>query len=86
KGVPFRRSHRLVGEAVKRAEELGCPLKEIPLSEYELIDPAFSSDVYAVFDFMRSVAARSGRGGTAPSAVRAQIEKAKNSLQKGFRS
>jgi len=82
KGVPFRRSHRLVGEAVKRAEELGCPLKEIPLSEYEQIDPVFSEDVYEVFDFTRSVAARSGRGGTAPSAVRAQIEKARDSLHK----
>jgi len=82
KRVPFRRSHQLVGEAVKRAEEMGCPLKDLPLSEYQRIDPIFSEDVYKVFDFARSVAARSGRGGTAPAAVRMQIEAAKESLQK----
>ncbi len=86
KGVPFRRSHRLVGEAVKRAEELGCSLRDLPLSEYRRIDPAFSEDVYKVFDFKRSIAAHSGRGGTAPSAVRVQIEKAKKSLHKNFAS
>jgi len=86
KGVPFRRSHHLVGEAVKQAEEQNCSLREFPLSEYERIDPAFSGDVYDVFDFGRSVAAHSGRGGTAPSAVHVQIEKAKKSLQKSFRS
>ena len=85
KGVPFRRSHHLVGEAVKRAEEQNCSLKELSLSEYKRIDPAFSGDVYAVFDFGRSVAAHSGRGGTAPSAVHVQIEKAKKSLQESFR-
>ncbi|HDL86559.1 MAG TPA: argininosuccinate lyase [Candidatus Acetothermia bacterium] len=84
KGVPFRRSHHLVGEAVKLAEEQNCSLSELPLSEYQQIDPIFSEDVYEVFDFGRSVAARSGRGGTAPSAVRRQIEAAKKSLQKRF--
>lgn len=86
KGVPFRRSHHLVGEVVKRAEERNCSLKELPLSEYQRIDPIFSEDVYKVFDFARSVAAHSGRGGTAPSAVRMQIEKAKESLQDTFHS
>jgi len=84
KGVPFRRSHHLVGEAVKRAEEQNCSLKELSLSEYKRIDPAFSGDVYDVFDFGRSIAAHSGRGGTAPSAVRMQIEAAKGSLHKSF--
>lgn len=84
KGVPFRRSHRLVGEAVKRAEERNCSLRELPLSEYERINAVFSEDVYEVFDFTRSVAAHSGRGGTAPSAVRAQIKAAEKSLQESF--
>ncbi|MEA3239311.1 MAG: argininosuccinate lyase [Candidatus Bipolaricaulota bacterium] len=86
KGVPFRRSHHLVGEVVKRAEERNCSLRELPFSEYQHIDPIFSKDVYEVFDFARSVAARSGRGGTAPSAVHVQIEKAKTSLLESFRS
>jgi len=86
KGVPFRRSHQLVGEVVKRAEEQNCLLRDLPLSEYQRIDPIFSEDVYEVFDFACSVAAHSGRGGTAPSAVRAQIEKAKEALRESFGS
>jgi argininosuccinate lyase len=77
KGVPFRQSHHLVGQAVRRAEELGVSLKALPLAEYQVLHPAFAEDLYAVFDFRRSVEARSAEGGTAPAAVRAQIEEAK---------
>jgi argininosuccinate lyase len=77
RGVPFRTSHHLVGQAVRRAEELGVALKGLDLAEYQAIHPAFAENVYEVFDFQRSVAARDVEGSTAPNAVRAQIEKAK---------
>ena len=77
KGVPFRQSHHLVGQAVRRAEELGVSLKELSLADYQEIHPYFAEDVYAVFDFRRSVEARDTEGGTAPAAVRAQIERAR---------
>jgi argininosuccinate lyase len=80
KGVSFRESHRLVGQAVKRAEKLGVPLRDLCLTDYQAIHPAFAEDVYAVFDFQRSVQARNVEGSTAPDAVRAQIEKAKELL------
>jgi argininosuccinate lyase len=77
KGVPFRRSHHLAGQAVARAEELGLPLKHLSLSDLQAIDPAFAEDVHEVFDFRRSVQARNSEGGTAPAAVQAQIELAR---------
>ncbi|MFB0538350.1 MAG: argininosuccinate lyase [Anaerolineae bacterium] len=77
KGIPFRESHHLVGQAVRRAEELGVPLKALGLADYQAIHPAFAEDVYEVFDFQRSVEARDTEGGTAPSAVRTQIKRAK---------
>lgn len=77
KGVPFRESHQLVGQAVKCAEKLGVQLQDFCLTDYQSIHPAFTEDVYAVFDFQRSVQARNTVGGTAPDAVRAQIEHAK---------
>ncbi len=80
KGVPFRESHHLVGRAVRRAEELGVSLKDLELAEYERIHPAFNGDVYQVLDFQRSVEARDTEGGTAPTAVRAQIEQARGLL------
>ncbi|MDY6878450.1 MAG: argininosuccinate lyase [Chloroflexota bacterium] len=77
RGVPFRQSHHLVGRAVRRAEELGVSLKALGLTEYQAIHPAFAEDVYEVFDFQRSVEARGAEGGTAPAAVRVQIERAR---------
>jgi argininosuccinate lyase len=83
RGVPFRESHHLVGQAVRRAEELGVSLKHLSLAEYQAIDPAFADDVYAVFDFQRSVEARDTEGGTAPTAVQTQIERARTILAQG---
>ncbi|MDH7486434.1 MAG: argininosuccinate lyase [Anaerolineae bacterium] len=91
RGVPFRRSHELVGRAVRRAEELGLPLRELPLAEFQAItsatlstsSEAFDEDLYAVFDHRRSVEMRDSYGGTATTAVRQQIEQARAVLQGG---
>jgi argininosuccinate lyase len=80
RGVRFRLSHHLVGRAVQRAEALGVSLKELDLREYRAIHPAFAEDVYAVFNFGRSVEARAVEGGTAPAAVCVQIERARERL------
>ena len=77
KGVPFRESHRLVAQAVRRAEALSVALKELSILEYQGIHSAFEEDLYQVFDVQRSVEARASEGGTAPSAVQAQIEQAR---------
>jgi len=86
RGVPFRQSHELVGQAVRRGEALGLPLRELPLAEFQAISEAmfsaamfpaaFESDLYAVFNHRRSVDARDSYGGTATAAVRQQIERA----------
>jgi argininosuccinate lyase len=77
KGIPFRQSHHLVGQVVKRAESLGVSLKDLNLDHYREIHPVFAGDLYAIFDVRRSVEARNVEGGTAPDAVRDQIERAK---------
>jgi len=81
RGVPFRRSHDLMGRAVRRAEALGLPLRELPLAEFRAISDAFDEDLYAVFDHRRSVEARDSCGGTATAAVRQQIECARLTLR-----
>jgi argininosuccinate lyase len=82
RGVPFRQSHELVGRAVRRAETLALPLRELPLVEFQAISDAFESDLCAVFDHRRSVEARDSYGGTATTAVRQQIERARAVLCK----
>ena len=74
RGLPFRESHELVGEAVKRAEAQGTVLRHLPLSDYHAISLHFDLDLYDVFDFERSVKQRATPGGTARSAVLAQID------------
>ena len=73
RGVPFREAHHAAGHAVKRAEELGIQLTELPLAEWSAIHPAFGHDLYEVFDPERAIARRSAFGGTAPDAVREQL-------------
>ncbi len=77
KGMPFRQSHHVVGRAVRRAEELGVPLSQLPLSELQAISPLFGDDVAEVWDFERSVERRNSAGGTARAAVEAQIAQAR---------
>jgi argininosuccinate lyase len=81
KGIPFREGHHLAGQAVAKAEAAGVTLKGLALAEYEAIHPAFGEDLYGVLDFKQSVAARDAEGGTAPEAVRGQIERARALLE-----
>jgi len=80
RGVPFRESHRLAGQAVRRAEELGVPLQALGLDEFQAIHPTFASDVEDVFDFQHSVECRNTEGATATDSVRVQIERARKVL------
>lgn len=80
RGVPFRQAHRLVGLAVRRAEERRLTLAELTAAELAEVSPAFGADAVQVFSYERSVEARRGQGGTAPEAVRAQLQAARNLL------
>jgi len=77
RGVPFREAHGAAGRAVKLAEGLGVMLTDLTLAEWQTIHPAFDSEVSQVFDLERALARRAAWGGTAPQAVREQLELAK---------
>ena len=80
-GIPFRRSHEVVGRLVRRAEEDGVPLAELPVDVFLEAAPEFGDEVRAVFDWERSVEARATPGGTARDAVTAQIAEATRRLE-----
>jgi argininosuccinate lyase len=81
KGVPFRSAHEAVGKAVRMAEERKETLHTLPLSEYQAINPAFDQDLYSTLNLEESVKRRAVYGGTAPDAVKEQIEIAKKVLE-----
>lgn len=80
RGVPFRTAHGMIGQAVRRAQDLGVALDQLSLMDLQAISPVFAEDIAAVFDFEGSVNRRSVQGGTALEAVRAQMELAAERL------
>jgi argininosuccinate lyase len=80
KGVPFRKSHHVVGELVRAGEARDLSLAELPLSVFQEAHPAFEDDVKAVFTFESSVESRRTRGGTARAAVQEQLAAAREAL------
>ena len=79
-GRPFRDAHAVVGAAVALAVERNCNLEDIPLADYQRLDPALDASVYQVLDMDRALAARDHFGGTAPSQVRAACARARQRI------
>lgn len=77
RGVPFRKSHEIVGRLVRRSEEKGVPLSELELDDYRQESDVFDEDVFGVFDWEASVEAREAAGGTSLRSVRTQLETAR---------
>jgi argininosuccinate lyase len=78
--LPFRDAHHITGAAVKKAEELGVGLSDLPLSELQALDGRITASIYDVLTPEASVASRRSYGGTAPDQVRAQIKRWKDLL------
>ena len=78
--MPFRDAHHVTGAAVKRAEQLGCDLAELPLAELQALSQGIGPDVYGVLTPSASAGSRKSYGGTAPDQVRAQIKRWKEAL------
>ncbi|MCM2475209.1 argininosuccinate lyase [Rhizobium sp. CG5] len=72
-GLPFRDAHHATGKAVALAEEKGCELAELSLSDLQAINPAITDEIFGVLTVEASVASRKSYGGTAPAEVRKQI-------------
>jgi argininosuccinate lyase len=80
KGLPFRDAHEAVGLAVRRAEELGVDLPELPLTELQEFSPLVGEDVFSVLTVEGSLASRNHIGGTSPEQVLAAITRARQRI------
>ena len=79
-GVPFREAHEIIGHAVKLAEGRGVELDALSLADWQTLDARFGEEVLTAVGVEGSVASRTSYGGTGHDAVRAQIEKARDSV------
>jgi argininosuccinate lyase len=70
RGVPFREAHHVVGAVVRRAEELGVQIGELPESELRALHAELAGDgVAAALDPARAVERRTVLGGPAKARV-----------------
>lgn len=81
RGVAFREAHGQVGRLVRRALELKLSLRALPLAEYQAVHPELDANIYACFDFARSVARKESSGGTAPQRVLEQCARWRETLE-----
>ncbi len=79
-GVPFREAHELSGAAVKLAESKDMELWDLTDEDYAGISAHLTPEVRTVLSTEGSLNSRSAQGGTAPSAVAAQLEALKAAL------
>ncbi|MCI1219896.1 MAG: argininosuccinate lyase [Bifidobacterium sp.] len=84
-GVPFRHAHELSGACVKRAEQRGVELWDLANGDFAEIFAGYlpaeqAPAVREVLSVEGSVAARDGKGGTAPVRVREQLGEAKDAI------
>ncbi len=80
KGLPFRDAHEAVARAVRAAEQAGKDLAQMDIADLRRFSPLIGEDVKGILTAEGSAASRSHIGGTAPSAVRAAIERARRRL------
>jgi len=69
KGIPFRESHRIVGELVGYCLEKGKSLEELSLREFKKFHQKFDKNIFARLNVENSVKSRNLKGGTAKKAV-----------------
>jgi len=73
KGMPFRRSHQVVGRIVAYCEKSGKRLRDLSLDKLREFADDVGKDVYAVLDSSRLVKAYRSAGSAGASEVRKQV-------------
>lgn len=80
KGMPFRKAHEVVGHLVLLCDKRGCDLSDLSLDDFRAESELFEQDITEALDLESIVAARTTFGGTGHSAVKEQMEQAKDVL------
>jgi argininosuccinate lyase len=81
--VPFREAHGLVGQLVRAAEQGRVALRDLPSETIRAVHPDLAQGWKKLFDMQRSVAQRTVVGGTAPTALVAQLAAARELIADG---
>jgi argininosuccinate lyase len=75
RGVPFSHAHEITGKAVRYCEDHGITLEDLTPQMLSEVDAALDPSIMSHISVDAALAARSAQGGTAPDAVRRQIDR-----------
>jgi argininosuccinate lyase len=78
--LPFREAHHVTGTLVALAEEKGCDLPDLSITEMKSVHDGITQEVYSVLGVQNSVRSRMSYGGTSPTRVAEQIARWKQAL------
>jgi argininosuccinate lyase len=80
KGVPFRKAHEIIGNAVRLGLESGRELNDLKLEELRTLSEAFAEDFFAAIKLEATLDCHDVVGGTARARVAAALAAAKQDL------
>ena len=80
KGVPFRKSHEIIGNAVRLGLETNRELQHLTLNELRSISPEFGEDFYAAITLEATLDCHDVIGGTARHRVAAALADARKRI------
>ena len=80
KGVPFRKAHEIVGNAVRLGLDQGVELNQLSLSDLQQLSPEFAEDVFTAIDLTHTLDCHDVTGGTATHRVAAALQEARTRL------
>lgn len=76
--MPFRDAHHVTGTIVKIAEDRGCDIADLSLSDMQGVEARITAEIFNVLTVEASVRSRTSFGGTAPDNVRKMVESARS--------
>ncbi len=81
KGVPFRKAHEKIGNAVRYSLEKNCELNALTLEELQQFGPEFQSDFFDAITLQATVDCHDVFGGTNRGRVASSLSAARTRLQ-----
>ena len=82
KGVPFRKAHEKIGNAVRYSLDKGCELGDLSLAELKEFGAEFDTDFFASITLQATVDCHDVIGGTATNQVKAALLKVETQVSK----
>jgi argininosuccinate lyase len=80
KGLPFRKAHEVIGNAVRLGLDKGLELNALPLTDLQALSPYFAEDFFAAITLKDTLDCHDVPGGTATHRVAEALTAAKTRL------